>query len=133
VAEIQGGEAARIDPTDNRSPRYDVYTTNEACPELLNWYLLFPMLSIDGTDGVAIQLFHGAAVGWDGRHVRHCTTVQRTGTGRGWWTFVRRQRTKTKATPPPPSSRGAPRSALWRARLNELDGRIIECTRACWA
>jgi hypothetical protein len=75
VAEIQGGEAARIDPTVNRSPRYDVYTTTEVCPELLNWSLLFPMLSIDGSDGVAIQLFHGAAVGWDGRHVRHCTTV----------------------------------------------------------
>jgi hypothetical protein len=75
VAEIQGGEAARIDPTVNRSPRYDMYTTNEVCPELLKWYLLFLMLSIHGSDGVAIQLFHGAAVGWDGRRVRHCTTV----------------------------------------------------------
>jgi hypothetical protein len=32
---------------------------------------------LDGSsfDGVAIKLFHGAAISWDGRVVRHCTSI----------------------------------------------------------
>jgi hypothetical protein len=73
VAECHG-EAARVDPSD-KSPRYTVYTKNEACPDLKNWYLLFPSLSLGDSRGVAVQLFHGAGVSWDGRHVRHGTTI----------------------------------------------------------
>jgi hypothetical protein len=73
VAECHG-EAARVDPSD-KSPRYTVYTKNEACPDLKNWYLLFPTLSLGDSRGVAVQLFHGAGVSWDGRHVRHGTTI----------------------------------------------------------
>jgi hypothetical protein len=69
-------EAARVDPSNSdKSPRYTVYTKNETCPDLKNWYLVFPTLSLGDSRGVAIQLFHGAAVSWDARLLQPHTTV----------------------------------------------------------
>jgi hypothetical protein len=40
-----------------------------------NWYFVMPNCSVDGSSGVLIRLFHGAAISWDGRVIRHCTSV----------------------------------------------------------
>jgi hypothetical protein len=44
-----------------------------------NWYFVLPNLIVthDGTDhvGVVIKLDHGTAIWWDGRLIRHCTSV----------------------------------------------------------
>ena len=47
-----------------------------------NWYLILPNVCgvrPDGTPfcGVAIKLHHGVAISFDGRVVRHCTTVSK--------------------------------------------------------
>ncbi|KAI2505999.1 hypothetical protein MHU86_8410 [Fragilaria crotonensis] len=47
-----------------------------------NWYLIFPNLHGRrpcGTkyNGIAVKLYHGTAISWDGRAVRHCTSVSR--------------------------------------------------------
>jgi hypothetical protein len=71
------GNAAHIDVND-KSRTYAKWTKNRYCPKVKMWYLLFPNLSYKGSHGVAIKLFHGAAVSWDGRLVRHCTTIATT-------------------------------------------------------
>lgn len=38
-------------------------------PEPKHWWLLFPDV------GLAVRLCHGAVVSWDGRYVRHCSTL----------------------------------------------------------
>ena len=38
-----------------------------------NWYFLLPNASIDGSHGVAIKLFDGIMIKWDGRAIKHCT------------------------------------------------------------
>jgi hypothetical protein len=44
-----------------------------------NWYFVLPNLIVthDGTDyvGVVIKLDHGTTISWDGRLIRHCTSV----------------------------------------------------------
>jgi hypothetical protein len=50
-------------------------------PELDGHYFLFPNASIDGSDGVAIKLFDGAVVVFDGTKLRHCTSVPSTEDG----------------------------------------------------
>jgi hypothetical protein len=40
-----------------------------------SWFFVFPDLSINGSQGVAFRLFHGAAISWDGRVLRHCTSL----------------------------------------------------------
>lgn len=44
-----------------------------------NWHFILPNASIDGSLGVAIKLFHGVSVCWDGRLIRHCTSVTALG------------------------------------------------------
>jgi hypothetical protein len=45
-----------------------------------NWYFIMPNVhgrKVDGSSfaGVAIKLYHGTAISWDGRVVRHCTSI----------------------------------------------------------
>ena len=44
-----------------------------------NWFFVLPNVSFEGSDGVLIRLYHGAVVSWDGRYIRHCTSVTETG------------------------------------------------------
>jgi hypothetical protein len=46
-----------------------------------NWSFLLPDVSIDGSLGVVIKLFHGAVISWDGREVRHCSSIPKPGDG----------------------------------------------------
>lgn len=46
-----------------------------------NWYFVLPDVSVNGSKGVLIKLFHGAVIAWDGRLVRHCTSVTTPGEG----------------------------------------------------
>jgi hypothetical protein len=71
------GNAAHIDVND-KSRTYAVFCQNRFCPEVKGWYLLFPTLSYKGSNGTAIRLYHGAAVSWDGRILRHCTSIATT-------------------------------------------------------
>ena len=45
------------------------------CPEKKHedWYFLLPNCSVQGSKGVAIKLYHGTIIEWDGRKVKHCT------------------------------------------------------------
>ena len=45
-----------------------------------NWYFLMPSTTIDGCDKpVALKLFHGAIIIWDGRLIRHCSSKPQNG------------------------------------------------------
>ena len=37
------------------------------------WYFLLPHASIDGSKGVAIKLYHGLLISWNGNELKHCT------------------------------------------------------------
>jgi hypothetical protein len=53
----------------------------EEVPSLaLNWYFVMPNLFCIGNDGnpyngMAVKLYHGTAISWDGRVIRHCTSL----------------------------------------------------------
>jgi hypothetical protein len=44
-----------------------------------NWAFIIPDVSINGSRGVVIKLFHGAVVSWDGRIIRHCSSLPQPG------------------------------------------------------
>ena len=44
-----------------------------------NWYFVLPNVTNGKNLGVAIELFYGAAISWDGRVLRHCTSVTDVG------------------------------------------------------
>jgi hypothetical protein len=44
-----------------------------------NWFFILPNVRLNGKLGVAIQLFHGAAISWDGKLIKHCTSITETG------------------------------------------------------
>jgi hypothetical protein len=46
-----------------------------------NWYFVLPNLSIDGSSGTVVKLRHGVAISWDGRIIRHCSSVTDVGDG----------------------------------------------------
>jgi hypothetical protein len=50
-----------------------------------NWYFVLPDVSIGGRCGVCIRLFHGAVISWDGRLVRHCTSMTTVGKENNVW------------------------------------------------
>jgi hypothetical protein len=75
VTENDADEAGVEVSDSGKSPRYDVYAKSEACPDLKNWYLVFPRLSLGDSNGVAVRLTHGTAASWDARLVQHYTTV----------------------------------------------------------
>ena len=44
-----------------------------------NWFFVLPNMSINGSKGVVIKLRHGVSISWDGRVVRHCSSVTAVG------------------------------------------------------
>ena len=46
-----------------------------------NWYFICPNVSVNGKPGLAIRLFHGAVIVWDGKQIKHCTSVTTLGEG----------------------------------------------------
>jgi hypothetical protein len=46
-----------------------------------NWFFVMPDVSIDGSKGVVIRLFHGAVITWDGKEIRHCSSTPEPGEG----------------------------------------------------
>jgi hypothetical protein len=44
-----------------------------------NWYFVMPNIRLNGKLGVVIRLFHGCVISWDGRLIKHCTSVTETG------------------------------------------------------
>jgi hypothetical protein len=46
-----------------------------------NWYFILPNVSVNGSKGAVIRLRHGTAISWDGRKIRHCTSVTDVGEG----------------------------------------------------
>ena len=46
-----------------------------------NWYFILPDVSIDGSKGVVIQLFHGTVITWDESLIRHCSSMTKPGNG----------------------------------------------------
>ena len=74
------GNSSHLDLND-ASQGLSVFTEEKpGCAS--NWYFVLPNLygrRSDGSeyDGVAIKLYHGTAISWDGRVVRHCTSVSR--------------------------------------------------------
>ena len=61
---------------------YAVWT--ESCPGLAeNWYFILPTVygetpTGEPFSGLAIELSHGVAIQWDGRVIRHCTSMMHT-------------------------------------------------------
>jgi hypothetical protein len=77
------GNSAHIDIRDNSR---GVCVWIEDDPGLAsNWYFVLPDVSIGGNLGVCIELFHGAVISWDGRLVRHCTSVTAAGPNNNVW------------------------------------------------
>lgn len=44
-----------------------------------NWYFVLPNMSINGSKGAVIKLRHGVSISWDGRIIRHCSSVTAVG------------------------------------------------------
>ncbi len=45
------------------------------------WFFVMPNGSINGSKGVVVQLFHGAAISWEGRVIRQCSSEAEMGEG----------------------------------------------------
>jgi hypothetical protein len=78
---IDLGNSTHYDVNDS-SPGFSIWTeTNRG--EADNWFFVLPNILIRHNDktynGVAIRLYHGAVVSWDGRIIRHGTTKTSTG------------------------------------------------------
>jgi hypothetical protein len=71
------GNSAHIDFND-RTRSFGVWF-EEVPGQAKNWYFILPDVSIDGSDGVVIKLFHGAIIAWDGSKVRHCSSMSDPG------------------------------------------------------
>jgi hypothetical protein len=72
------GNSSHLDVHD-ASPGFCVWT-EEMLGRGANWFFIFPNvhgLKPDGTPfhGLAVKLFHGVAMSWDGRKIRHCTSL----------------------------------------------------------
>ena len=70
------GNASHIDLDETMS--VSVWVEKEP-GQAKNWYFVMPNLQIDGSLGVAIKLRHGLAVSWDGRKIRHCSSIPEPG------------------------------------------------------
>ena len=71
--------AAHIDFKDN-SRSFAIWV-EEKPGVAQNWYFVLPDVSIDGSKGVLIPLFHGCAISWNGRIIRHATSRTHSGEG----------------------------------------------------
>jgi hypothetical protein len=43
------------------------------------WYFIMPEATINGRLGVVVRLFHGCSISWDGKLIKHCSTVSKLG------------------------------------------------------
>ena len=69
------GNSSHYDNTD-KSMSFAVWVEkNKDKNKAQNWYFVLPNVTDGNCNGVVIQLFHGAALSWDGRVLRHCTSV----------------------------------------------------------
>jgi hypothetical protein len=71
--------ASHFDPGDG-NVGYVIWTCKHGSDDVDNWYFIFPNLigkRADGTtfNGVAVRLYHGVGIAFDGRVIRHCTSV----------------------------------------------------------
>jgi hypothetical protein len=73
------GNSPHIDNADGS--RSIAFWVEEEPGRAKNWSFLLPDVSIDGSLGVVIKLFHGAVISWDGREVRHCSSITEPGDG----------------------------------------------------
>jgi hypothetical protein len=77
------GNESHFDPCD-ASPSFSMWS-EVVQDKAGNWYLLLPNTQVfhDGKVyyGVKIRLRHGTSVSWDGRVIRHCTSVTEIGLG----------------------------------------------------
>jgi hypothetical protein len=88
---IDLGNASHYDGNDC-SHGYSIWTETNI-GESKNWYFVLPniLVELNGKtySGIAIRLFHGAVVSWDGRVIRHCTSLTDTGSKQnhvyGWF------------------------------------------------
>lgn len=60
---------------NDKSRSFAVWVKRKSGNRCNGWYLVFPDATIDGSDGVVIQLFHGVAVEWNGKVLRHCSSM----------------------------------------------------------
>jgi hypothetical protein len=68
--------SAHTDPFD-QSKTFVLWFFSKKCPDVENLFFLFPDATIDGKRGLAVKLFHGAVISWDGRLLRHGTSIAR--------------------------------------------------------
>ena len=81
-AEGPGG-SIMISKNLGNSSHYDNSDGSNSCSiwaetnvgEASNWYFVLPNMRINGSEGVVIKLRHGVSISWDGRIVRHCSSV----------------------------------------------------------
>ncbi|KAI2512275.1 hypothetical protein MHU86_2151 [Fragilaria crotonensis] len=71
------GNASHFDVGDS-SQGFSVWT-EEVPGKAANWFFVMPNLFGNNNgapfNGVAVKLYHGTAISWDGRVIRHCTSL----------------------------------------------------------
>jgi superfamily II DNA helicase RecQ len=71
------GNASHLDVTD-ASTSVSIWA-EEVRDRAKNWYFVLPNASYKGSRGVVVRLSHGTVIAWDGRVIRHCTSVTDVG------------------------------------------------------
>lgn len=72
AASIDLANAAHVDPEDDSRSFAIWVTSNPQLPPPTCWFFLLPDV------GLAIELWDGVGISWDGRAVKHCTAVQQS-------------------------------------------------------
>jgi hypothetical protein len=73
------GNASHYDSSD-KSCSFSIWA-EKIVGQARNWYFVLPNLSINGSRGVVVKLRHGVGIQWDGRIIRHCSSVTDVGPG----------------------------------------------------
>jgi hypothetical protein len=77
------GNESHFDPMD-ASQSFSIWT-EKIKDSAGNWYFVMPNVQVFHGGkvyyGVAVRLRHGTSVSWDGRVIRHCTSVTEVGMG----------------------------------------------------
>jgi hypothetical protein len=71
------GNSGHFDSAD--ASRSTAFWVEEEPGGAKNWWFIFPDVSIDGSKGVVIKLFHGIGISWDGSKIKHCSSITDTG------------------------------------------------------
>lgn len=85
------GPGARLMMSVNlgNSPHYDSGDTSKSIAiwveekpgQAQNWFFVLPNVSFRGSNGMAIKLYHGLVISWDGREIFHCSSKPIPGDG----------------------------------------------------